>query len=106
MSINRDMKSVSLEKKTIVQAPSGQKKETWVEDRPIELAVYPIQNSVMLSNNVKFNQSTNTGLTKESGIKESSLDGGNRINDGSVIYTINFVNEAGRYTQLMLQKNI
>lgn len=106
MSINRDMKTVSLEKKTISQSPSGQKKETWVSDRNIELAIYPIQNSVMLSNNVKFNQSTNTGLTRELGIKESSLDKGNRINDNDVIYTINFVNEAGRYTQLMLQKNI
>jgi hypothetical protein len=106
MSINRDMKKVSLEKKTIVQAPSGQKKETWVKDKDIDLAIYPVQGSIMLSNNVKFNQSTNTGLTRDVNIKESSLADGNRINDNGVIYTINFVNEAGRFAQLLLQKNV
>lgn len=106
MSINRDLKKVFLEKKTIVQATSGQKKETWVKDKDIDLAIYPVQGSIMLSNNVKFNQSTNTGLTRAVNIKESSVADGNRINDNNVIYTINFVNEAGKFTQLLLQKNI
>lgn len=106
MSINRDIKTVFLEKKTTVQAPSGQKRETWVKDKDIDLAIYPVQGSVMLSNNVKFNQSTNTGLSRELGIKETRLTDGNRINDNGVIYTINFVNEAGKFIQLLLQKNV
>lgn len=106
MSINRDMKSVTLEKKTIVQSSSGQKKETWVEDKAIDLAIYPVSGAVMLSNNVEFNQSTNTGLTIEKAINETKKENGNRINDNGDIYNINFVNASGRYTQLLLQKNI
>jgi hypothetical protein len=106
MSIKRDMKNVSIEKKDIIQSPSGQPKETWVVDKTIDLAIYPVSGSVMLSNNVQFNQSTNTGLTTEKTIKETKTKDGNRINDNGDIYNINFVNSAGRYTQLLLQKVI
>lgn len=106
MSIKTDMKSVTLEEKDIIQSPSGQPKETWVVGKAIDLAIYPVSGSVMLSNNVQFNQSTNTGLTTEKAIKETKTKDGNRINDNGNIYNINFVNVAGRYTQLMLQKVI
>lgn len=106
MSIKRDMKSVTLEEKDIIQSPSGQPKEIWVADKTIDLAIYPVSGSVMLSNNVQFNQSTNTGLTIEKAIIETKTKDGNRINDNGTIYNINFVNAAGRYTQLLLQKNI
>ncbi|SMC17198.1 hypothetical protein SAMN02745134_00256 [Clostridium acidisoli DSM 12555] len=106
MSIKRDMKNVSLEKKSIVQGLSGQPKEIWEEDKTIDLAIYPVSGSVMLSNNVQFNQSTNTGLTTEKAIIETKTKDGNRINDNGTIYNINFVNVAGRYTQLLLQKVI
>lgn len=104
--IRRAMKPVSLEKKTWVQSTSGQKKETWLPDKIIELAIYPVSGSVMNSNNVLYNQSTNTGLTVEKAINETKKDKGHRINDNGDIYSINFVNTAGRFTQLLLQKNI
>ncbi|KHD34419.1 hypothetical protein NL50_17215 [Clostridium acetobutylicum] len=104
--IRRNMKPVTLEKKALVQSSSGQKKETWVIDKTIELAIYPVSGSVMNPNNVLYNQSTNTGLTVEKTINETKKDTGHRINDNGTIYNINFVNTAGRFTQLLLQKNI
>lgn len=104
--IKRDMKPVTLEKKTWMQNPSGQKKETWVTDKIIQLAICPVNGTAMYSNNLLFNQSTNTGLTTEKAIKETKQEYGNRINDNGTIYNINFVNTAGKYTQLLLQKNV
>jgi hypothetical protein len=100
------MKPVTLEKKTWIQGQSGQKKETWDEDKTIELAIYPAGCSVMNSNNVLYNQSTNTGLTTEKAINETKRENGHRINDNGNIYSINFVNPSGRFAQLLLQKNI
>jgi head-tail adaptor len=105
-SIRRDMKSITLEKNVPVQGKSGQLKENWFTDRTIDAAIYPVSGSVMYSNNTKFNQSTNTGLTAEKAIQETEKENGNRINDNGTIYKINFVNPAGRYTQLLLQKVI
>ncbi|MCR3760418.1 hypothetical protein KYB31_15680 [Clostridium felsineum] len=105
-SIKRDMKPVILEKNVPVQGKSGQLKDNWVIDRTIDVAIYPVSGSVMYSNNTKFNQSTNTGLTTEKAIHETESKDGNRINDSGTIYKINFVNSAGRCTQLLLQKNI
>lgn len=104
--IRRDMKPVTLEKNVPVQGKSGQPKDNWVVDRTIDVAIYPVSGSVIYSNNTKFNQSTNTGLTLEKAIRETESKDGNRINDNGTIYKINFANPAGRYTQLLLQKNI
>lgn len=104
--IRRAMESVTLEKKTWIQNPSGQKKEKWDEDKAIELAIYPVSGSVMNSSNILYNQSTNIGLTIEKVIFETKRENGHRINDNGTIYNINFVNTAGRFTQLLLQKNI
>lgn len=104
--IRRDMRPVTLEKNVPVQGKSGQLKDNWAEDKTIDVAIYPVSGSVMYSNNTKFNQSTNTGLTLEKAIHETEGKDGNRINDNGTIYKINFANPAGRYTQLLLQKNV
>lgn len=103
--IRRDMKPVTLEKNVPVQGKSGQLKDNWVADRTIDVAIYPVSGTVLFSNNVKFNQSTNTGLTLEKAIQETEKEKGNRLNDNGTIYKINFANPAGRFTQLLLQKN-
>lgn len=100
MSIFRDMKLAILEKKEKVQQPSGAWKEEWVTDRNIDLAIYPANNVILTSSNVKYSESTNTGLTTEKVIVEVK----NRINDNGQIYDITFANPAGKYTQLYLKK--
>lgn len=90
MSINRAMKPVILEKKDRVQQPSGAWKEEWVFDKDIELTIYPANNVILTSSNIKYSESTNTGLTTEKAIVEVK----NRINDNGQIYDITFANPA------------
>lgn len=100
MNINRNMKSMIMEKyDDVTSSSSGAKKKAWVKDKDIEVAIYPANNTMLISNNAKINQSTNTGLTKEKAITEA-----NRLNDNGVIYEITFANPAGRLTQLYLKK--
>lgn len=100
MSINSNMKPMVMEKYTDISSQnSGAKKKAWVKDKDINVAIYHANNTILMSNNVKFNQSTNTGLTTEKVITEA-----NRLNDNGVIYEITYANTSGRLTQLYLKK--
>ncbi|MFX0547915.1 hypothetical protein ACOAKC_01140 [Hathewaya histolytica] len=100
MSIRRNFKKVALlELKKIQQQPSGAWKKEWIEVKKISVGIFPLTGVYLSSSNVKFVDSTNTGLTTYRGLKE----GLHRLNDGSE-YEIQWVNETGRLTQLVLKK--
>lgn len=100
MVINRHMEKVSLEEFQKIQTPSGSWKDKWEHLKYIECAIFPLSGQYLMSANVKFADSTNTGLCKDKGIKE----GKHRINKDGEIYTIQFVNDIGKHSQLILKK--
>lgn len=102
MIINRNMEKYTLQEKKKVQSKSGQWKETWVDVKEIDVAIYPANYTILTSNNIKYAESTNTGLSTEKNIKEVV----NRIVKGSEIYEITFSNGIGKFTQLYLKKVI
>ncbi len=102
MIIKRNMKNIVLEEFKKVQSPSGAWKQEWVKVKDVEVGIYPLSGAYLTTSNVKFANSTNTGLTGEKAI----LEGKNRLNDSGVIYDIDFVNPIGKYTQLVLKKMV
>ena len=102
MSINRNMNLMMLQAKTKTKSPSGQWLETWVDVKEIEVAIYPASYTIVTTANVRYADSTNTGLSTCKDIKEVV----NRIVKGEEIYTVTFSNIIGKYTQLFLKQVI
>jgi hypothetical protein len=99
MTILRDMKPVILQEKSKYQNSSGQWIDTWIDIKEIEVAIYPANFTILTSGNIKYAESTNTGLSDEKDIKEIV----NRIKDNNDIYEITFSNPIGKFTQLFLK---
>jgi len=100
MSISRNMQTMMLQVRTKTRSPSGQWVEAWVDVKNIEVGIYPASYTILTSSNIKYSESTNTGLTLCKDIKEVV----NRIVKGTEIYDITFANNAGRYAQLFLKR--
>jgi len=102
MIINRNMKSYILQKNKKVQGKSGQWMDNWIDVKEIEVAIYPVNYTILTSGNIKYSESTNTGLSTEKEIEPIV----NRIMYGEEIFEITFSNTIGKYTQLYLKKLI
>lgn len=102
MIINRNMDKYMLQIKTKAQDSYGQWKETWVDVKEIDVAIYPASYTILTSANIKYSESTNTGLSTYKDIKEVV----NRIIKGNKIYEVTFSNSIGKFTQLYLKKVI
>lgn len=100
--INRNMKPYMLQVKAKNQNKYGQWIESWEDVKSIDVAIYPANYAILTSANIKYSESTNTGLTTEKDIKEVV----NRIVKGNEIFEITFANPIGKFTQLYLKKTI
>lgn len=102
MIINRNMDKYTLQVKTRIQSTSGAWKDSWNDVKDIDVAIYPANYNILVTNNQKYAESTNTGLTTEKNIVEIN----NRLYDEptKTVYEITFVNPIGKYTQLYLKK--
>lgn len=96
--VNRDMKSIMLQRKEKIKTPTGASKETWVDVGSIDIALYKT-NDMLNTQSVRYNNSTHTGLTTCKDIKE----GLNRLIDNKIIYDITSCNTRGRLTTLLLK---
>jgi len=102
MSINRNMNLMMLQVNNKSKSSSGQKIDNWSNVKEIEVAIYPASYTILTSANVKYADSTNTGLSTYKDIEAEK----NRIVNGSDVYEVAFSNQIGKYTQLFLKKVI
>ena len=98
MSIVTDMKPIMIQGKVKIKSPSGAIKEEWKDIKNIDIALYQT-NDMKNTQSVRYNESTNTGLTFYKDIDKDN----NRFRDGNTIYTITKVNPKGRFTTLLLK---
>lgn len=98
MSVITDMKPIMLQVKKEIKGLSGAKKEQWVDDKTINVSIY-LTDDMKNTKSVRYNQSTNTGLTFFKDIDKNN----NRLREGNTIYTITKVNSKGRFTTLLLK---
>lgn len=100
MSIASNMKQYSLQKYDIIKSPSGVKKQQWVDDKIIMISIFDTS-STLVTNNVKYNESTHCAFTFYKGIDKTK----NRLKDSEGnIYTINDCKVTGRLINLLLKK--
>lgn len=99
MSINSNMRAMTLQVKKKVESKSGAVKGAWQDVDTIYVSIY--KNSDMISTqSIKYNLSTHTGLTFYKNIKE----GINRLIDkDGIIYNITSANGQGRLNNLLLK---
>ena len=106
MSINADMKPMTLQVKKEVETPSGATKYTWIEKETIFVVINrtnDVENTQNIRYNsnqsIRYNASTHTGLTRCKDIKEDI----NRLVDNDIVYEVTGVNPKGRLTTLFLE---
>ena len=99
MSINSNMKAMTLQKKKKVESKSGAVKETWQDVDTIYVSIYKNSDNIS-TQSVRYNLSTHTGLTFYKNIKE----GINRLVDSDgIIYNITGANGKSRLNSLLLK---
>ena len=100
MSIASNMKEYTLQKYDTVKSPSGAKKQSWVDDKAIMISIFDTS-STLVTNNVKYNESSHCAFTFYKGIDKVR----NRLKDiEGNIYTITDCKATGRLTSLLLKK--
>ncbi|MBY0755026.1 hypothetical protein K5V21_06100 [Clostridium sardiniense] len=97
MSINGDMKKLTLQELREITTPSMARKKTWVDTDEILIAIYNTDSRVN-TNNAMYNESSHIALTFN-----KNISGNNRIKDGSRVYSIKGVNPQGRLNQVFLK---
>ncbi|MGL6186095.1 MAG: hypothetical protein ACRC1T_12030 [Clostridium chrysemydis] len=98
MSINSEMRKLTLQENKEIITKSMARKKDWVDvEEPILIAIYETDSRVN-TNNAKWNESTHIGLTFNKDITPK-----NRLKDGEKIYTITGVNPQGRLYQVFLK---
>ena len=99
MSINSNMKAVTLQVKTKIEGKSGAVKEGWQDVDTIYVSIYKNSDNIS-TQSVRYNLSTHTGLTFYKNIKE----GINRLVDSDgIIYNITGANGKSRLNRLLLK---
>ncbi|MEG2412628.1 MAG: hypothetical protein RSA29_17720 [Clostridium sp.] len=98
MSIVADMKPLMLQVKTEIKTPSGACKETWLDVKNIDVALY-LTNDMKYTQSIKYNSSSHIGLTFYRDIDKNK----NRFKHENIIYDIIKVNPKGRLTTLLLK---
>lgn len=100
MSIASNMKEYTLQKYETIKSPSGAKKQQWIDDKTIMISVFDTS-STLVTNNVKYNESSHCAFTFYKGIDKAK----NRLKDSEGnIYTITDCKATGRLTSLLLKK--
>ncbi len=100
MSINSNMKAMTLQIKEKVPSKSGAPKYDWLDKGVIYVSIFKT-NDMINTQSVRYNQSTHTGLTFNKEIKE----GINRLIDTEgTIYEVIGANNQGRLNNLLLRE--
>ena len=98
MSVNRDMRDYQVQERTDTRTLSGAKKGVWQDVRPIQAAVYKV-NERRVSASIRYGEASHTGLTYCQEIRKNV----NRLVRNGVVYEILDVNTEGRLTNLILK---
>lgn len=98
MSINRAMRPVTLQKKEKTRTPSGADKVTWKDMGTIDAAIWKT-NELLVTESLKYGDSSHTGLTHCKTIKSGLY----RILDGDTVYQVIDANTESRLTNLLLK---
>ncbi|MHC1723982.1 MAG: hypothetical protein AB9836_12355 [Aminipila sp.] len=99
MSINQEMRPLMLQMRKEGESPTGAAKNEWEDVKPIEVAIYKT-NSTLNTQNVRYNESSHTGLTYEKQIEENLY----RLFDGKRVYDITLADTKNRLTTLLLKE--
>ena len=99
MSINRRMRTVSLEKKVETRTTSGANRVNWINDGEINIAIRQVSEA-FLTNTVRYRDASHCALTRSVEVGANQ----HRIIDGSRTYTVEGVNTEGRLTELILKE--
>lgn len=99
MSINSNMKAMTLQAKEKVPSKSGALKYDWKDKGVIYVSLFKNSDSISIQS-VRYNQSTHTGLTFSKEVKE----GINRLVDNEgTMYDVTGANPQGRLNNLLLK---
>lgn len=99
MSINSNMKAMTLQVKKKVESKSGASKYNWITEATIYVSIFKT-NDMISTQSIKYNESSHVGLTFYKNIKE----GINRLIDSEgAIYNITGANSKGRLCNLLLK---
>ncbi|WP_312647569.1 phage head completion protein [Aminipila sp.] len=99
MSINQEMRPLMLQKRKDGESPTGAVKYEWEDVKTIDVAVYKT-NSTLNTQNVRYNESSHTGLTYEKEVEENLY----RLVDGERVYDITLADTKNRLTSLLLKE--
>lgn len=83
MSINSNIKSVTLQVEKTIRSKTGATKSEWQDVKTIEISIYKTD-STMNTTNARYNESSHIGLTSE----ENIIKGKYRLKDNETIYNI------------------
>ncbi len=98
MSIERDMKECTLQKKMSARGKSGAKNYVWKDVRKVRVAIYK-NSELIISTSARYKDSTHTGLTHCREI----VAGKYRLVKDGVIYQIISSDTNHRLTNLILK---
>lgn len=98
MSINRDMKSYTLQQKKKSRTPSGAEKWEWTDSGSVSVAIYN-SGERFVSASVRYKEATHVGLTHSKGVRA----GKNRLIRDGAIYNIIDCKPEARLAVLILK---
>lgn len=98
MSVNRDMKTITLQANNPKRTASGAMNDCWEGVCDIDAAIYKTSDFITVES-VKYNEASHVGLTLYKHLKE----GTHRLKDGNVVYEIIGCNTKPRLTNLLLK---
>lgn len=99
MSINRDAKIYEVWEKVKEKTQSGSDKIGWRKIQDVLITVYK-KNDMLKTGNVRYNEATHTGLTRDKTFKA----GKHQLRRSGNVYDITEVNPDGRLTVLYLKE--
>lgn len=101
MSINRDAKIYEVWEQTKEKTQSGSDKIKWRKIQEVLVTVYK-KNDMLKTGNIRYNEATHTGLTRDKAFKA----GKHQLRRNGNVYDITEVNPDGRLTVLYLKEVI
>lgn len=101
MSINRDAKIYEVWEQTKKKTQSGSDKIKWRKIQEVLVTVYK-KNDMLKTGNIRYNEATHTGLTRDTAFKA----GKHQLRRNRNVYDITEVNPDSRLTVLYLKEVI
>lgn len=98
MSIRQGMRPVLLQHRITEISPTGADSISWEDIGQIEVSISKTSNTLM-TQSVRYNESSHVGLTLEKKIEEFR----DRLVDGEAVYEIASADTTGRITVLLLK---